>query len=249
MAEGAAVFLEAVGIEVRFGGVQALDCVTLHADVGLVTGVMGPNGAGKTTLLNVVGGQQRTTRGRVMVGGEDVTRLPPHRRARLGVARTFQRLEMFGILSVRDSILVSAEIRRRWAHDKADPVAAANSIIETLGLTDLADERADNLPTGLARLVDIGRALATQPRLLLLDEPASGLDETEVTRLARVLDTLARDGRAVLLVEHDVDLVFRVSSRVYALDAGRVIAEGPPELVQSDEAVRAAYFGDLASGR
>ncbi|HEV3354707.1 MAG TPA: branched-chain amino acid ABC transporter permease/ATP-binding protein [Acidimicrobiales bacterium] len=231
-------------VSVRFGGVQALAEVTLSASRGRVTGLIGPNGAGKTTLFNVVTGLERPNSGSVRIAGEDVTGLAPYHRARLGLARTFQRLEIFGSLSARDNIRAAAEFHRGWARDGSDPEAVADSILDRLGLRAVADTRVDALPTGSARLVELGRALATEPRLLLLDEPGSGLDGAESEALGSLLVELAAGGMAVLLVEHDVDLVMRVCQDVYVLDFGRLIAHGTPREMQTDAVVQAAYLGD-----
>lgn len=233
--------LEVSGVTVAFGGNRALDDVGMSADRGRVTGLIGPNGAGKSTLFDVVSGLRRPSAGRVVLGGRDVTRLGPARRSRHGLARTFQRLELFGRLSVRDNLLVAAELgpeRRRAAR-------AADDILERLGLTGIADTCADTLPTGVARLVEVGRALAVRPGLLLLDEPAAGQDGRETERFAALLRSLADDGTAVVLVEHDMGLVMAVCDEVYVLDLGKVVAVGPPERIRTDEAVLAAYLGDV----
>jgi branched-chain amino acid transport system ATP-binding protein len=235
--------LEVQNVSVRFGGVQALDDVTLHADAGVVTGLIGPNGAGKTTLFNVITGLERPNQGRVHIAGRDVTSTAPHRRARLGLARTFQRLEIFGSLSARNNVLAAAEFRKGWARDSSDPKKVTEEILDRVGLRDVAGERVDALPTGTARLVEVGRALATQPRLLLLDEPGSGLNHEETDTLGDLLLELVEDGTAILLVEHDVDLVMRVSSYVHVLDFGRIIAAGTPAQVQQNADVQAAYLG------
>ncbi|MBK5289177.1 MAG: ATP-binding cassette domain-containing protein, partial [Acidimicrobiia bacterium] len=171
--------LEVADIGVRFGGNIALDGVSLSADPGMVTGLIGPNGAGKTTLFNVITGLQPPTQGRVRLDGRDVGRLSPTKRARRGLARTFQRLELFSLLSVRENIRVAADVHKGWSHDKSNPAQVVEEIIERVGLTGLADERVDSLPTGQCRLVELGRCLATKPKVLLLDEPASGQDESE----------------------------------------------------------------------
>ena len=230
-------------VTVRFGGVTALEAVTMDADGGYVTGLIGPNGAGKTTLFNVITGLQDPTRGRVRIDGKDAARRA-HVRARAGVARTFQRLEVFGSLTARENVLVAAEIRRRWARDKSKPRDVAEELIDRVGIREFADERGDNLPTGRARLVELARALATQPRLLLLDEPGSGLDTNETEAFGQLLLDLAADGLAILLVEHDVELVMRVCARIHVLDFGRVIAQGTAQEIQADPRVQAAYLGE-----
>jgi branched-chain amino acid transport system ATP-binding protein len=235
--------LRVEGVDVRFGGLMALQDVSLQAEAGQVTGLIGPNGAGKTTMFNVITGLQTPTAGRVFIGDEDVTNSKPHHRARLRVARTFQRLEVFGSLTARENILVAAEIRNGWSKTKEDPRAVTNEIIERVGLRSVADHAVDAMPTGLARLVELGRALAIRPQLLLLDEPGSGLDHRESEDLGDLLLDLAAEGVAVLLVEHDVELVMRVSTDIFVLDFGRLIAHGPPAEIQANEDVQAAYLG------
>jgi len=232
--------LEVSGVTVAFGGNRALDGVGLSAERGRVTGLIGPNGAGKSTLFDVVSGLRRPSTGRVVLGGRDVTRYGPARRSRHGLARTFQRLELFGRLSVRDNLLVAAELgpERRRAAEVAD------GLLARLGLTGIAESSADTLPTGVARLVEVGRALAVRPGLLLLDEPAAGQDGEETERFAALLRSLADDGTAVVLVEHDMGLVMAVCDEVHVLDLGKVIAVGPPEVIRADETVLAAYLGD-----
>jgi branched-chain amino acid transport system ATP-binding protein len=237
--------LEVRGVTVRFGGNVALANVDLDASPGRVTGLIGPNGAGKTTLFNVICGLQRPDSGRVRIDGREVTRLLPYRRARAGLARTFQRLELFTLLDVRSNIRVAADIERRHRRDRSvDPAKIADEIMERVGLQAVADARVDQLPTGQARLVEVGRALASRPRVLLLDEPAAGQDESETEAFAALLRDLAADGLAVVLVEHDVRLVLRVSDEVCVLDFGEVLAVGTPAEIQSNEAVITAYLGE-----
>ncbi|WP_327432384.1 ABC transporter ATP-binding protein [Streptomyces sp. NBC_01236] len=232
--------LRVSGVTVSFGGNRALDSVAMTAEPGRITGLIGPNGAGKSTLFDVASGLRRPSSGRVFLDGRDITRLRPSERARRGLARTFQRLELFGRLSVRDNVRVAAELgpeRRR-----AD--RAVTEILARLGLTDIADTAPDALPTGVGRLVEVGRALAIRPQVLLLDEPAAGQDGEETERFAALLRSLAADGTAVVLVEHDMSLVMGVCDEVYVLDLGKVIAVGPPEVIRADETVLAAYLGD-----
>jgi branched-chain amino acid transport system ATP-binding protein len=230
--------LEVSGVSVRFGGRLALDAVDLTAGVGAVTGLIGPNGAGKTTLFNVICGLQPAVQGRVRVDGQDVTKLAPFKRARRGLARTFQRLEPFGLLTVRENVRLAADAARR-----TDPDHVTDELLERLDITALGPQRADRLPTGQARVVELARALATAPKVLLLDEPASGQDERETAAFSAVLREVAADGVAVVLVEHDIQLVMGVCDQIHVLDLGRVLASGTPAEVQSDTAVLAAYLG------
>ena len=233
--------LEANGVTVAFGGNRALDGVTVTAERGQVTGLIGPNGAGKSTLFDIVCGLRRPSSGQVVLDGRDVTRMGPARRARHGLARTFQRLELFGRLSVRDNLLVAAELgpeRRRACR-------VVDDILTRLGLAEVADRAADALPTGLGRLVEVGRALALHPGFFLLDEPAAGQDGEETERFAALLRSLAADGTAVVLIEHDMSLVMGVCDLVHVLDLGKVIAVGPPAVIRTDETVLAAYLGDV----
>ncbi len=238
--------LEASGVSVRFGGLLALDDATLSVEAGRITGLIGPNGAGKTTLFNVITGLQHPTAGRVMIDDRDITEAKPHRRARLGIARTFQRLEAFGSLSARDNVLVAAEMRRRWAKDDMSPADITQEMLEHVGIVAIAEETVDSLPTGTARLVELARALATKPRVLLLDEPSSGLNEDETDALGRLLLLLASEGLGILLVEHDMPFVMGTCTHIDVLDFGRVIARGGPAEIQGDAAVQAAYLGTNA---
>jgi branched-chain amino acid transport system ATP-binding protein len=238
--------LEVRDITVRFGGNIALDSVSFEAEPGCVTGLIGPNGAGKTTLFNVITGLLAPNSGRVRLDGRDITRLSPAKRARLGLARTFQRLELFSVLTVRENIRVAADIRRGYARDRSDPAAVVEEIIDRIGLRAIADERVDALPTGQCRRVELGRSLATRPEVLLLDEPASGQDESETAEFADLLADLAAEGMVVVLVEHDVHLVMHVCRVVHVLDFGQIIAVGSPGEIQTNDAVLAAYLGSSA---
>jgi branched-chain amino acid transport system ATP-binding protein len=235
--------LQVAEAEVRFGGVHALRGVDLVVEPGVVTGLIGPNGAGKTTLFNAICGLQSLNAGQISYDGSPMNGMRPHKRARLGIARTFQRLEVFGSLSVRENVLAAAEIRRRWSHDRSNAGANADGVLELVGLSELADRAGDTLPTGQARLLELARALATKPRLLLLDEPSSGLSDTESDDLGNLLCRLSEAGMAVLLVEHDMELVMRICSTINVLDFGAVLAVGSPAEIRADERVRAAYLG------
>ena len=238
--------LEVRSVSVSFGGNVALDAVSLSADPGCVTGLIGPNGAGKTTMFNVISGLQQPTSGQVLIDGRDVSKLSPTKRARTGLARTFQRLELFTMLSVRENVLVAADIYRGWARDGGDPGRRADAALARVGLTDVADLRVTSVPTGQARLVELARALVCAPRVLLLDEPAAGQDDIETERFAVLLRELASEGIAVVLVEHDVKLVVEVCDRINVLDFGKLLAVGTPDEIQHDPAVREAYLGSMA---
>ena len=239
--------LQVEQVDVRFGGVQALKGVSLQVPDAALVGLIGPNGAGKTTLFNVITGLEKPQAGTVRMAGEDLTSLPPHQRARRGLGRTFQRIEVFSSLTVHENVLAAAEARRSWGGDEPDPARSATELLERVGLRDLEHERVDRLSTGLLRLVEVARALASRPRLLLLDEPGSGLDPAESEALGDLLVDLVADGRSILLVEHDVELVMRVCQQIAVLDFGEVIARGTPEQVQRDPAVQAAYLGTSAA--
>jgi branched-chain amino acid transport system ATP-binding protein len=248
--------LDARGIVKRFAGITALDTVSMTVDAGEIVGLIGPNGAGKTTFFNCLLGILRPDEGRVWFAGRDVTGLAVHRRARLGIGRTFQRIELFAEMTVRQHLLVAAR-----AHDgrgslwrdllgrggpTADETAAADRVLERLGLADAADAPIESLSLGRGRLVEIGRALMTEPSLLLLDEPSSGLDRGETEELTRVLGAVQREtGMAILLVEHDVEMVRSFVSRLYVLDFGRLLASGDTHTVLADEEVRRAYLGEM----
>ena len=232
-------------VTVNFGGLRAIDALDLDVPGGMITGLIGPNGAGKTTAFNVVTGLQRPDGGRVWLDGRDITSVGPSERARLGLGRTFQRLELFGSLSARDNVLVALESRGvhgRRARQLAD------ELLERIGLQSVAGAQADILPTGMARLLELARALACEPKVLLLDEPSSGLGSGDTDRLGDLLSELAGLGVAVLLVEHDMDLVMRVCSKIYVLDFGRLIASGNAAQVSADPLVQAAYLGTASPG-
>jgi branched-chain amino acid transport system ATP-binding protein len=239
--------LEANGVSVRFGGKAALTDTTVTVDRGTVTGLIGPNGAGKTTLFNVVCGLLSPQAGEVVLDGRDITHAPPHRRARAGLARTFQRLELFTSLTVRDNVRVAGDIRSRWGAGRRrrgrDTGEEADRVLELTGLSDLADREVSEIPTGQARVVEVARALMTQPTALLLDEPAAGQTDAETVAFGGLLRRLAADGLAICLVEHDMSLVMDVCETVHVLDYGRTIAVGPPAEVRADPAVVEAYLG------
>jgi branched-chain amino acid transport system ATP-binding protein len=235
--------LSAEDVVVRFGGLRALSEANLEVEPGRVTGLIGPNGAGKTTCFNVITGLQEPTSGRVMFDGKDITDTNPFKRARMGIARTFQKLEAFSSLSARDNVLVASEQRKAWDKSKFDPGQVADEMLERVGIADVSDFMVGTLSTGTARRVELARALATNPKVLLLDEPSSGLNEEETEDMARLLRMLVKDGLAVLLVEHDMSFVMGTCEYIYVLDFGQIIATGTPAEVQADPMVQAAYLG------
>ena len=253
------VLLDAVGITKSFSGIRALDDVTLRVAEGERVGLIGPNGAGKTTLFNCILGSLRPDAGSVSLNGVDLGSMPVYRRARMGMGRTFQRIELFGEKTVAEHLLIAERVRRGdgalWkdllgrGRPTPDEIRRCGEVLDLLGLTDLAEEPIEALSLGQGRLVEVGRALVTGPRLLLLDEPSSGLDRTETDALAATLAEIQREkGFAVLLVEHDVELVAAFTERTYVLDFGHLIADGPTGEMMANDRVRTAYLGDLEVG-
>ena len=254
-----AALLDVHGVTVRFGGLTALDDVSFSAPGRQVTGIIGPNGAGKTTLLNVMCGFVRPGEGRLSFGGTDLGRLRPHQLAALGITRTLQGVGLFPRLSVLENVMVGAQAQARagfWSalaglpasdRDEGRLRARARDALEQVGAAGLAGATPDQLAYGLRKRVALARALAAQPRLLLLDEPAGGLSETELGGLGELISSLSAE-MSVVLVEHRMDLVMAVCDTVVVLDFGRVIARGTPDEVQADPAVTTAYLGVEDSG-
>jgi ABC-type branched-subunit amino acid transport system ATPase component len=242
----AAPELRAVGISMRFAGLQALVDVDLAVAPGQIVGLIGPNGSGKTTLLNILSGVLQPTKGRVLIGPMDVTREPAHRMAARGVARTFQNIRLFSQLTVLENVEVGAALHARRALGSELRREARALLVET-GIMAIAERRASTLPYGLQRRVEIARALATRPRFLLLDEPAAGTNEAESDDLRDLIEELRRrHGLGLLVVEHDLRLIMRLADRIAVLNEGRRIAEGTAEEVSSDTGVREAYLGQRA---
>ena len=242
-------YLSINDVTVKFGGHIALNKVSMTVESGKITGLIGPNGAGKTTLFNVVSGLQRADEGQISLDGERITNLAPYKRARSGLGRTFQRLELFPSLTVAENIRVSAEIRNQWATGNTSTLIRKKidqKIEDTLmltGLTELADYHVAEIPTGKARLVELARSLMQDPKLILLDEPASGQDDIETAEFGSILRMLAGKGITIFLVEHDMSLVMSVCDHVYVLDFGSIIANGSTKEIQNNKKVIDAYLG------
>jgi branched-chain amino acid transport system ATP-binding protein len=248
--------LVAEGVTKTFAGITALDHVNLDVKAGEVVGLIGPNGAGKTTFFNCLLGILRPDDGRVTFDDRDLTRVATHKRARLGIGRTFQRIELFAGMTPRDHFLVAERVRNGrgalWkdviglGRANSDENSRVDAMLALLDLSPLADRPIESLSLGVGRLVEIGRALMTEPKLVLLDEPSSGLDRHETEALGAQLRTVQRErGFAILLVEHDVDFVRSLVERVFVLDFGTLIASGLTDEVFADSAVRKAYLGDI----
>ena len=249
------------GIGVRFGGISALTDVSLAARAGEILGIIGPNGAGKTTLFDVIAGVRAPDDGRVFLEGVDVSRVSAVGRARSGLRRTFQRVQTFGWLSIEDNVLAALEWRGGRGGFLADLVwfpprrslergrrQRVDEVLELCGLTSMRKESAGSLPIGIARIVELARAIVDEPKLLLLDEPTSGLDRTEAARLGERIEEICHDTDAsVLLVEHDMGFVMNTCDRIIVLDLGSVLATGSPQEIQANSEVRTAYLGDSTS--
>ncbi|MEO6895731.1 MAG: ABC transporter ATP-binding protein [Caldimonas sp.] len=242
--------LDVRGLEKRFGALVATDRVDLQVRRGEVHALIGPNGAGKTTLVSQLGGQLASDRGRIVFDGQDITSLAPHHRARRGLVRSFQITRLFKSASVLDNVAlavqaVSGSSFRPWRPMKGDAeeFERARAVLADIGLAARSTHSIDQLSHGERRALEVGMALASRPRLMLLDEPMAGMGGDEAARMERLIDAV-RSTSAVLLIEHDVDAVFRLADRVSVLVGGRVIATGTPEAVRADSAVIAAYLGD-----
>ncbi len=247
--------LETRALTRRFGGVVAVDGVSIRVGDGELCGVIGPNGAGKTTLFHLIAGHLRPNAGRVVFRERDITGLAPDRRARLGIAIAFQTVRLFRGMTVLENVMVGAHASTRhgfWEaflrlprhrREEREILQRATLALDRVGLGSESARPAESLPIGQQRAVQVARALCGGPRLLLLDEPASGLRAAERQRLAALLRDLRREGLAMLLIEHDVAFVTQLASRITVMDQGRVIAEGPPDRIREDPAVIAAYLG------
>ncbi|AXK83664.1 ABC transporter ATP-binding protein [Pseudolabrys taiwanensis] len=247
--------LAASNISISFGGINALSNVSLKVDPGEIFAIIGPNGAGKTTLFNIISGLYAPSSGRVALHGEDVTGLPPHLLARRGLSRTFQNLQIFFRMSAAENVMVG-----RHLHERRNVVAhlftlpsvlrqnrvtreKAEELMAFVGLRDMTERPAGTLPYGALRRLEIARALATEPKVLLLDEPAAGCNPVETAEIDDVIQKIAARGVTVVLVEHDMKLVMKISHRIHVLDQGRTIAEGTAAEVRANPSVIEAYLG------
>ena len=247
--------LETQGIGIQFGGLKAVNNVNFTAGEGEITALIGPNGAGKTTLFNLIAGFYAPTAGKVFFKGEDITSLKPYQRTRIGLARTFQNINLFADMSVMDNALVGQHCRMTY-----DPISAMLSLpskhkqekasrkevmemLDFMGLADVAEEKAGSLSYGKQKNLEIARAMATRPELLLLDEPASGLNTQELDQLSQRVLAMRDRGITVVLIEHKMDVVMTISHKVMVLNFGETIAFGPPEAVSADPHVIEAYLG------
>jgi ABC-type branched-subunit amino acid transport system ATPase component len=250
--------LRADDVTVRFGGLVAVDQATIEVPENGFVGLIGPNGAGKTTLFNAICGFLTPQTGRISLDDRDITRMTPSQRAKAGIGRTFQKLELFHRMTLFDNLLVAAEAGAsrldlasdllhlpRRPHEERRCADIADSIMRELGLEWAAERRASDLPVGTARILELGRALCINPKVLLLDEPSSGLDSTETRKFGKMLQRISDERElSILLVEHDMTLVMEVCKNIYVLDFGRLIAQGSPKEIAADSAVRSAYLGE-----
>ena len=248
--------LEIRGITQRFGGITALDDISFTVTKGDITGVIGPNGAGKTTLFNIITGLYTQTSGQIFLEGADISRVPAERLASRGLVRTFQNIELFGTMTVLENVMLGLHTQSSsgifacmskmpWHLAEERRIRTqAREWLEFCGITDLAQQVAGSLPFGKGRLLEIARAMAVQPRIVLMDEPAAGLNNRETNELAELIRKIRDTGVTVVLVEHDMELVMDICDRIVVLNLGQKLAEGTPRAIQENPAVIAAYLGE-----
>ncbi len=249
------VLLEAKNISKHFGGLKAVDGVNMNINKGEIFGIIGPNGAGKTTFFNICSGIYAPTAGQVVLEGKDISGFAPEKIARLGMARTFQNIQLFKYMTVLENVKIGFHIKtkttmadailhtKRYKEDEKLIQEKGMELLEYLGLQDLAGTRAGNLAYGVQRKVEIARALATDPKIILLDEPAAGMNPNETASLSEFIQNINKDGYTVAVIEHDMKFVMRTCHRIMVLNFGEKICEGTPEIVQADKLVNEAYFG------
>lgn len=250
-----AVILEARGISKHFGGLKAVEKVDMKVEEGSIYGIIGPNGAGKTTFFNLCSGTHKVTAGQVLFSGQDITNQPPEGIAKRGIIRTFQNIKLFKYLSVLDNVKVGCHINtrtnmfdaifhtRHYKEDELYAIKQAEKVLAEVGLTKYKDWKAGNLPYGLQRKVEIARALAADPKLLLLDEPAAGMNPAETWSLLEFIQKINQNGHTIVVIEHDMKFVMNLCSYIMVLNFGQKICEGTPEVVKNDKLVQEAYFG------
>ena len=248
--------LEIRSISQRFGGITALDDISFAVAKGDITGVIGPNGAGKTTLFNIITGIYSQTSGQIFLDGSDISRFPAEQLAQRGLVRTFQNIELFGTMTVQENVMLGLHTRSScgilscmckmpWHLSEEQRIRTkALEWLEFCGITDLADHVAGSLPFGKGRLLEIARAMAVEPRIMLMDEPAAGLNNHETCELADLIRKIRDTGVTVVLVEHDMELVMDICDRIVVLNLGKKLAEGTPREIQENPAVISAYLGE-----
>jgi len=248
--------LDLIGVSRRFGGLQALSDVTMRVEAGKITGLIGPNGAGKTTLINCISGLDHPTGGRITFAGRDISRTPPHRITRMGIARTYQNIRLFGEMTALDNLLIgqhgqgkasffeSLIFAPRYRREERRLRENARALLDRFHLADLADAQAGTLPYGDQRRLEMARALAAKPKLILLDEPTAGMDPVETHDLGAQIIRLRADGLTALVIEHDMALIQQVCDQIYVLNFGQIIAQGTHDEIKRNPQVIEAYLGE-----